>query len=442
VTVLRVAHPPGYGPERQYAARVLLGELIGLEVELVEEPRSDVELRVGGGPERLLLQEGLFAVPEAERLTERALPVAPFALVEGVPLLYGSGGTVVREHDVTSVPGDLLGSAFFLLTRLEEAIVPDRDGHDRFPLASSASVALLDRPLVDEYAELLWHELHRLWPRSERRPRAFAVAPTHDVDWPRCPRHVRTIPRRVAGDVLARRDPNLLLRRLRTLVSSDPRHDLCNTFDYLMDESERRGLRSAFYFIADHTAGRLDGIYSLDDPWIAQLLRRIADRGHEIGLHPSYGTYQDAEQTARELERLRRALELAGVEQEEIGGRQHFLRWANPHTWRNWEQAGLAYDSTLAFAESPGFRCGTAREFPVFDVEERRQLALRERPLIAMEVSLLQYQGLAPEEAGRRMATLRETCRRFGGRFTFLWHNDRLADRRARHAYEQVLGPP
>jgi hypothetical protein len=441
MTAVRLAHPPGYGPERRYAARVLLGELIGLDVELVEEPRRDVELRLGTGPERLLLEDGLFAIPEPQRLTERALPAAPFAPVEGVPLLYGSGGRVVRDAGVTTVPGDPLGSAFFLLARLEEAIVQDRDAHDRFPCAASASADLLDRPLVDEYAELLWHELHRLWPRLERRPHAFTVAPTHDVDWPLCPHVARTLPRRLAGDILGRRDPRLALQRLRTVASSDPRLDVCNTFDYLMEESERRGLRSAFYFIADHTAGRLDGIYSLDDPWIAQLLRRIGERGHEIGLHASYGTYRDPEQTARELERLRRALDRAGVEQDEIGGRQHYLRWTNPQTWRNWEQAGLAYDSTLGFAEQPGFRCGTAHEFPVFDVLERRQLALRERPLIAMEVSLLQYQAVAPEEAGRRMAALRETCRRFGGRFTLLWHNDRLVGRRARRAYEQALGP-
>jgi len=42
-----------------------------------------------------------------------------------------------------------------------------------------------------------------------------------------------------------------------------------------MDVSERKGLRSAFYFIADHTAGRIDGIYRLEDPWIRKLMKKI-----------------------------------------------------------------------------------------------------------------------------------------------------------------------
>jgi hypothetical protein len=53
--------------------------------------------------------------------------------------------------------------------------------------------------------------------------------------------------------------------------------------------------------------------------------------------------------------RLQRVAEAAGVRQDEWGGRQHFLRWATPDTWRDWEAAGLSHDSTLAYSEAvPG----------------------------------------------------------------------------------------
>src|SRR5205823_5536771 len=155
--------------------------------------------------------------------------------------------------------------------------------------------------------------------------------------------------------------------------------------------------------------------YPIDDPWLGNLLRRIDERGHEVGLHPSYGTFLDEAGLRRELDRLR---EITG--RQPLGGRQHFLRFAVPATWRSWDAAGLSYDSTLGFAAAPGFRCGTCYEYPVFDLQERRALGLVERPLIAMEASLLDYQRLSPEAAADEMRRLREICRSFGGDFVFL----------------------
>src|SRR5205823_4239631 len=80
------------------------------------------------------------------------------------------------------------GGAFFLLTRYEEEVLTERDEHGRFPAALSlaARERFLDRPLVNEYAELLWRELRLLWPRLDRRRREFRLLPSHDVDVPFC----------------------------------------------------------------------------------------------------------------------------------------------------------------------------------------------------------------------------------------------------------------
>ena len=74
-----------------------------------------------------------------------------------------------------------------------------------------------------------------------------------------------------------------------------------------------------------------------------------------------------------------------GVEQAQWGGRQHYLRWENPETWRACEDAGLAHDSTLGFSAGSGFRTGACVDHPVFDLRARRALRLRERPLVVMD---------------------------------------------------------
>jgi hypothetical protein len=186
------------------------------------------------------------------------------------------------------------------------------------------------------------------------------------------------------------------------------------------------------------TSAEHDGGYSVDDPDIRALLRRIHARGHELGIHPSYGSYRDPAVIACELNLLRQACADEGIEQGTWGGRQHYLRW-EPTTWRRYADAGLGYDSTLHYPQHPGFRAGTCIDYPVFDLERGRRLPLREVPLIAMEASFLQYLALSHDEAYTRMVELKNECRRVGGTFTFLWHNNRLQSVRDRRLYEAVL---
>lgn len=415
--MLRVAHPYGYEAERRYAFHVVLEEFLGLEVVYEAEDRTDIAI----GTE-VRVPDGLFATREEDWLTERSLPDRSRVLVN-------------PDDSVADV--DIFGGAFFFLTRYEEIACEQRDGHDRFPAAAATEI---DRPLVNEYVELLWRDLERAFPRLERRVHAFETVVSHDVDWPLCPlRGAATTFRFATLDIVRRRDLDLAIRRLRSARSHDVRDDVCNTFDFLLDSSERRGLRSAFYFITDHTDPSRDGDYSLDDPFVTALLRRVHERGHEIGLHPSYGSFRDPEQVLREHDRLLSVCADLAIEQASWGGRQHFLRWENPTTWRAWDEAGLAYDSTLAFAEHPGFRAGVCYEYPVFDLRARRMLELRERPLIAMEASFLQYLALDHDAAYDAMLELKRTCRRYGGQFTLLWHNNRLQTARDRRLYEAVL---
>jgi hypothetical protein len=414
--VIRARLPPTYGPERRYALEVLLGVPVECEVADV----AAIELAVGDD-EPVVLAEGLFATPEADWLTPASLPRTPLASVDGVPLLYG-----------TPERPDLLGSAFFCLTRYEELVDATRDERDRYPATASLAFreGFLGRPVADEYAQLLRGLLERRWPRLPWQRHAFSVVPSHDVDHP-----LATGPRLrpAAAELLRRRDLDGALRRL----VRGPR--AVDTFDWTMDESERRGLRSAFYFIAGHTGGAIDGDYSLEDPWIRRLLRRIDERGHEIGLHPSHETFRDPEATIAEADRLRRTLDELGIDQERIGGRQHFLRWENPATWRAWEAAGLAYDSSLGYSDRPGFRSGTCREHPVFDLRERRTLALRERPLLVMDVTLVLHLGLGDDETVAAAHELRAEAVRVQGDYTVLWHNNHLASARRRRTYLRVL---
>jgi hypothetical protein len=460
---LLVRLPPGYEPERRYVTDVVLREFLGVEYRIEIEDRRNVEIGVADGSSRarIVLRDVLFQASERDWLGAASLPSLPLSrlkldtapleartiagtipVIYGVPLADGSF-VAVREAEI-ELGLDLFGSVFFMLTRYEELAKPVHDAHDRFPASASLAQAagFLDRPIVNEYVEILWWALSRLWPRLPRAKREFQLRPSHDVDFPLFRIGREEAVRLALRELRREHAPWVATRRLLGSVglrSSALDRDLYNTFAEIMDMDERAGTRGAFNFITAQTSGPIDGSYSIDDLWIRKLIRSLHERGHEIGLHPSYRTFRDGKQTLREFEALRRACDQENVDQPSFGGRQHYLRWENPTTWQNWEDAGLAYDSSLSFADRAGFRCGVCYEYPTFNLRTRRLLKLRERPLVVMDASLLEYERLSFDRVVERLLELKRRCRLFDGEFTLLWHNDRLLSRVARRAYERAL---
>ncbi len=346
---------------------------------------------------------------------------------------------------------DIFGLTYWMLARCEE-VNPSAellDNHARFPATSSHAVqhGYLERPLVDEWLAVLRHLLHRLWPRLPLQQHQFRIVVSHDVDAPSSCGfgHMRSLVRSMAARLVKERDlaGALMAPRIR-LASRSQLHpaDPFNTFEWLMDQSDAAGLRSAFFFICGRTDSRLDAQYDPEHPAIRALIRRIHQRGHEIGLHPSYNTFHNPSAIALEAARLQRIATEEGIQQSEWGGRMHYLRWQWPTTAHGWELAGFNYDSTLSYADRPGFRCGTCHAYPMFDPVAQRQLQLIQRPLIVMECSVIaeRYLGLGYGPAALALILqLQQRCRAVDGQFTLLWHNSHFTRAEDRYFYRETL---
>lgn len=468
---LRVCSPRSYERERAYVYRVLFQELLGLRFELVFMERDDVRIELAGSPAAqpvaLCVADGLFGTPEASWLTTASLPRLPLSVVrppmwlqletalDTLPVLFPVkpalvGDCVERRAQGLQLRLDIFGASFFMLTRYEEAMEGPRDAHGRFPASASlaARADFLERPLVNEYVELLWGCLKALWPELSRRQTKLVVRPSHDADVPleygfRSPLQMA---RRLSAGLLRRerssRQTAAAARDYLRVRAGAWQHDPAFTFDWIMDQSEARGLHSAFFFLVDESERGMGDGYSINHPAMQGLLRRIHARGHEIGLHASYRSLGDPIQLHRELERLQSECRSLGIEQAAWGVRHHYLRWSTPQSFRDLDVAGFAYDTTLTYADRPGFRCGVCSEYPVFDLKTRSALELRERPLVMMECSIIdqRYMGLGRTEAALElMLRLLATCRRFGGEFTCLWHNDRFANATEQSLYQRLL---
>jgi hypothetical protein len=360
-----------------------------------------------------------------------------------------SGALIEQSDGGVKLNYDLFGFVYWMLSRCEELSPLELDEHGRFPVAQShaAKHSYLDRPLVDEWLALLGEVILRQWPGLKLKVHAFSMKVSHDVDEPSryAFRSFKGLVRAAGGDLLKRgnllaalRVPLIKLSCRNKISTQDP----SNTFDWLMTESERHGLISAFYFICGRTDAAKDGDYEVEHPAIRELLRTIHERGHEIGLHPSYNTFLSDNGVAQEAQRLKKVCREEGIHQNTLGGRMHYLRWRHPITLEAWEKAEMAYDSTLGYAELPGFRCGTCHEYPAFDPLAQKMLQLRIRPLIVMDVTLTSpsYMGLELNEKTRGLVEeIKSACRAVGGTFTLLWHNSNLLRVEERAFYSAIL---
>lgn len=466
--IMLVETPDNRLLERDYILHVLLGEFLGVSWQRVSGNRSDIRITLCDYTGQLRMPDCLLSLPDEQWLTTASLPVQPLALWDSgelglplhlvdsrLPVIYGdlefparcilSGkDSETRNEKRHLLPLDIFGSVFFMLTRYEEIVKPDRDEHDRFPAWSSLMYKenFLLRPIVDEYTELLWAALKNLWPGLERKNRTFRVFPTHDVDLPfdTAFQNPGRLIIKLGGDLIIRRSLKQAANRAIDYCryKKGKMKDPFDTFDWLLDQSESAGCMSAFYFKASK-GSLFDLEYSLQDSRIQALFEAIRKRGHEIGFHPGYQAGMDGQVWQAEYKNLKSAL----PDSVQIrGGRQHFLRFRVPETWHYWSESDLEYDSTLGFADQAGFRCGTSHSFPVFDIKQSKQLDIVERPLIVMECSVLdeRYMGMKDMDlALEYIQTIKGRCRMYEGEFVILWHNSRVICNRERELYQKIL---
>ena len=247
---------------------------------------------------------------------------------------------------------------------------------------------------------------------------AYALALTHDIDnlWRWTPRGFAAAGYRGARALRARRWAALRqeVGDMREWATGHLPHrtDPFWTFPQLLGGEDARRVSSTFFVIARHT-DRRDGnqpdVYRRLIPAALDMMRR---GGREVGLH---GNAEDRTGVAPlSLDRA----DLARRAQDTVAGiRYHYLRCLYHETLAYVEQAGFAYDTSLAFAEHEGFRCGISSPFHPYDLGNERPRELVELPLAIMDTSLLepQYRHLDAAAAETACSEVLAKVRSAGG---------------------------
>ncbi|MDA9299662.1 hypothetical protein N9P97_02165, partial [Saprospiraceae bacterium] len=255
---------------------------------------------------------------------------------------------------------DIVAASFYMLTRWEETVIENKDEHNRFLAIDSLAYKnnFLHRPIVNEYVEILYQTLKSFGLDQERKFRQYTTVATHDVDRPYLWRSKLGKMKSIGASLLLRRDrEEIKLRAGNLAVGIDP----FDTFDLLMDMSESIGEKAHFFFMAGGET-EFDNFYQLGEQAVIDLIKRIKERNHCIGIHPSYNTYNNTEMLFSEIDALKMATGM-----EVTASRQHYLRFDASSTWNNLEEANVRCDSTLGYPDEAGFRSGVCYTYPVYD---------------------------------------------------------------------------
>lgn len=449
--------PAAYLTPVKWVLTWIFTEIFHLDSVCLPHAGDRIEIRFQG--KALLLPCDFFRLNQPVWLQPDSLVIAPREdwsdvgrtlaanlTARSVPVLWGQQGFRMTAQGHGQLYLDAIGSIFFMLSRYEELVQASRDRHGRFPAAASLAVerGFLYRPIVDEYIEILWSAMLKVWPHLTR-PRATGnMVVTCDVDEPyeRWISSPLLLAKGLAGALLRQRSISRASRRLKNAWCS--RHgrfeyDPNWNFAWYMSTLESLGHRATFYFIPTSGRTQFDCTYSLTEPRMQALLRSISDRGHLIGMHGSYATYRNAPLLRRERMALIDACRSAGIDTAVSGNRQHYLRWDAGQTADHLEHAEFTDDSSGGYPDNPGFRYGTSRAFPMWSWMRQAPLTLRQRPLILMEGSVISYLKLGHgARAFDLMRDLKKAALKYGD-FTMLWHNSSLSTPEDVALFSQLL---
>lgn len=161
----------------------------------------------------------------------------------------------------------------------------------------------------------------------------------------------------------------------------------------------------------------LDPVYSLDHDRVDWLLTELEARGHQVGVHSSFGSWQNAVLLRAERDAVGKR-----TQRQPVRVRQHWLRFGTTTTWRAQSAAGFLIDYTLGFNDRPGFRASTA--LPLV-LDNEGMVAI---PTVIMDSNLFSRKFRRPEQREATIDHFLDELEKFGGHVAINWHPHTMGD--------------
>ena len=314
---------------------------------------------------------------------------------------------------------DIIANIFYFLSGWQEYHSIIRDRYGRFPYQESLQkkYGFITIPVVNYYFDILKTAIESVYKIKLKSALAgegvFTTCLTHDVDNCQTAWLVEGRQALQQGKFL-----NFLKLVRQKIAGKD------NWFNVpeVMQTVQNYGATSTFFFLPNHQKYKniANADYDITQPAYQVWLTLLQQHNFEIGLHGSHVTTIEAGKLQEEKEKIKAPVR---------GNRFHYLRFKPQQTPDLLDQAQIAYDSTLGFSEHFGFRHGTCFPFFLFNFKTNEAHQFLEIPLILMDTTLHHpnYLQLTTEEILPALFPMLAEIKKFGGCFTWLWHNENFS---------------
>jgi hypothetical protein len=401
-------------PRLRYIAGIILGDILGLNWEVITDKRKLGKHHVINYSEENI--KGSFKISPSSILFEKGLITKEIKVEKWkeLPVFFPSSSD-------SDIPFDIFGASFFLVSRYEEYLEYKPDEYGRFSAESSVAFRndFLGIPVVDLWAKEFAKGLLMKFRTLAFRRNVFKAMVTFDTDEP-FEYLGKSIIRSIGGLLrdLTVNDKHAS-ERYKTVAKGKP--DPFEVFDYIADCIDNHKADARFFFpVGDRS--KFDHNPSWKNVEYRSLILRLAGKFIH-GIHPSYNASVNSDLMNSEAGRLESI-----IGKEPKISRFHYIRLKIPVSYRILIKAGIREDYSMGYPDEPGFRAGIARPFFFYDVKEEKQTSLKLIPFQVMDVTLYRYKKLDHKEALEIILKMMNEVRRAGGLFVSIWHNTSLLD--------------
>ncbi len=317
------------------------------------------------------------------------------------------------KHVIINV--DILSSAFYVLSCWQEYHSNAKDRLGRFPGKASilSELKVINIPIVNYYFDILIKAIKittGVAPKKKYlQDYTFTVGLTHDIDLCNTGWKENVYKAISSGNFIS---------ALKIISDKIKKKDIWYNFNTIHEIEKSLGVNSSFYFIPEHKkVGNVrNADYDIDSDDILNVMRLLRTAGFEIGIHGSFGSSTNHQKIQSEINKFPFPIK---------GGRFHYLDLDLPASFEVIERSKLQYDSSLGFADKPGFRSGLCNPYHPYDFRNDRAFSFIEFPLVIMDTTLInrKYNNYSVEEGVFIIKEIISEVKNFQGDLVLLWHN-------------------
>lgn len=324
-------------------------------------------------------------------------------------------------------PSDIFSAIFYCLSHYDAYLQTDKDKHGRvkfnewFPRTSG-----LDQyPYVDIWIEQIkvYLESHgiKCFDAEFEQDISFDIDHFYLIDQRPILKHIKAS----LGDILKFKFFHLFQRWLIILgLKEDPAEKFFDMMDY------QSGQKFTFFVLMKY--GRRNSLNPLND-LKKLMIKKLMNYGN-VQIHPSYQSLHKPEMILQEK------LQLEKITKTEIqSSRFHFLRLRFPESFIELNQINIKTDQSVGYYDRPGFLSSTCQPYYFFDVLKNQSLPIKIQPFYWMDSMNKYYRNLGIDDEREELAQLKELVRKYKGRFSVVFHNDSMTEKRYRLLFKSLL---